>query len=149
MDVLFHSWDAQTSPPWHIVMPSGGGIHSITSRPASPPDVVPQRSPAARPTKTKTAPDAWADIAGLHSAACVKGRAASRPPAVHSRLAHSLPPEAQAAPGRNVPTRQPLRIRSYGKPLSGTTTSLERRELQRIPVGFGRQGSMAPPTRCV
>jgi len=31
---LFHgcplrSWDAQTSPPWHIVMPSGGGIHSI------------------------------------------------------------------------------------------------------------------------
>jgi hypothetical protein len=22
-------WDAQTSPPWHIVMPSGGGIHSI------------------------------------------------------------------------------------------------------------------------
>ena len=31
---LFHgcplrSWDAQTSPPWHIAMPSGGGIHSI------------------------------------------------------------------------------------------------------------------------
>jgi len=24
-----HSWDAQTSPPWHIAMPSGGGIHSI------------------------------------------------------------------------------------------------------------------------
>ena len=23
------SWDAQTSPPWHIAMPSGGGIHSI------------------------------------------------------------------------------------------------------------------------
>ena len=29
MDALFHSWDAQTSPPWHIAMPSGGGIHSI------------------------------------------------------------------------------------------------------------------------
>src|SRR5208337_4155942 len=31
---LFHGcslrlWDAQTSPPWHIAMPSGGGIHSI------------------------------------------------------------------------------------------------------------------------
>src|SRR3984957_15535553 len=24
-----HSWDAQTSPPWHTAMPSGGGIHSI------------------------------------------------------------------------------------------------------------------------
>src|ERR1700722_2474263 len=24
-----HSWDAQTSPPWHIAMPSGGRIHSI------------------------------------------------------------------------------------------------------------------------
>ena len=24
-----HSWDAQTSPPWRIAMPSGGGIHSI------------------------------------------------------------------------------------------------------------------------
>ena len=23
-----HSWDAQTSPPWHIATPSGGGIHS-------------------------------------------------------------------------------------------------------------------------
>jgi hypothetical protein len=32
---LFHgcplrSWDAQASPPWHIAMPSGGGIRSIT-----------------------------------------------------------------------------------------------------------------------
>src|SRR5271163_3018801 len=27
-----HSWDAQTSPPWHIAMPSGGGIHSINRR---------------------------------------------------------------------------------------------------------------------
>ena len=24
------SWDAQASPPWHIAMPSGRGIHSIT-----------------------------------------------------------------------------------------------------------------------
>jgi hypothetical protein len=23
------SWDAKTSPPWHIAMPSGGGIYSI------------------------------------------------------------------------------------------------------------------------
>jgi len=34
---LFHGcplrlWDAFTSPPWHIAMPSGGGIHSIRNR---------------------------------------------------------------------------------------------------------------------
>jgi hypothetical protein len=28
-----HSWDAQTSPPWHIAMPPGGGIHSINQDP--------------------------------------------------------------------------------------------------------------------
>src|SRR5208283_2931066 len=27
---LLRSWHAQTSPPWHITMPSRGGIHSIT-----------------------------------------------------------------------------------------------------------------------
>src|ERR1700719_2373186 len=30
-----HSWDAQTSPPWHIAMPSGGAIHSINQPPKS------------------------------------------------------------------------------------------------------------------
>ena len=75
MDVLFHSWDAQTSLPWHIAMPSGGGIHSIISRStAASASSANGRQPTRPPTrapgcvkdcsiKTNTASGVWADTA--------------------------------------------------------------------------------------
>ena len=80
--------------------------------------------------------------------ACVQ-RSSCRATSGRAQQISTLPSrEAQAAPGRNLRNRQLLRIRTYGKPLCGKTTSLEHRKLQRIPVGFGSSDSMAHPNRC-